>query len=244
DGLSEPVAPPPPGLPIVVVGGGKDSPAILGSGTAAAGQLTAAAKGTVEIAAGTLALGSSAEPRPSWYSDGELLAARLGGAVTLAAAGPQLSTRLAVGRDVKPVDAMSYELRRAGQVFLGTVVRRGGAPICVDTVELVPPASAEPAPVPPSARRCMPRGGRDGVLHVITDAGAGSVRIRLQPGARGQRPKVFHLARAMPGARAAGSGFAAVVSVRNMPTGSSVVEVLDGSGRVLRRLRLPLLPPR
>jgi DNA-directed RNA polymerase specialized sigma24 family protein len=243
DGLSEPVAPPPAGLPIVVVGGGDDSPAILGSGTAAAGQLAAAAKGTVEIAAGTLALGSSAEPRPSWYSDGELLAARLGGAVTLAAAGPRLSSRLAVGRDVKPVDAMSYELRRTGQVFLGTVVRRAGAPICVDAVELVPPASSEPAPVPPSARRCMPRGGRDGVVHVITDAATGSVRIRLQPGARGQRPEVFRLARATPGARAAGSGFAALVSVRNMPTGSSVVDVLDGSGRVVRRLRLPLLRP-
>ena len=241
DGLSEPVAAPPAGLPIVVVGGGDDSPAILGSGTAAAGQLTAAAKGAVEIVAGTLALGTSAEPRPSWYSDGELLASRLGGAVTLAAAGPKLSTRLAVGRDVKPVDAMSYELRRTGQVFLGTVVRRGGAPICVNAVELVPPAaSSEPAPVPPSARRCMPRGGRDGVVHVITDR-AGSVRVRLQPGARRQIPKVFGLARTTPGARAAGSGFAALVWVRNMPTGSSVVEVLDGSARVVRRLRLPLL---
>jgi hypothetical protein len=206
--------------------------AVAGSGVVSTGRLTAYA-GTVEIASTSLPLGGSSDVRSGWYDDGRLLADRLAGPVTVAAAGPVVRSTVRGRRAARPVEARSYEVRRLGESSLGTVVRVGGRAACVGTVRLRP--VAEPVLRRASVLRCVPPGARDGVLHVVAGPGVTAVRVRLLPAGRRQRERVLLVRPATPGARPAGDGFAVLVRVPGLPTGRGSLEAFDARRRLVAR---------
>lgn len=226
DGLSAPVTPEPAGTPVVVTTGGT----VAGSGTVLPGKLSAVS-GAVEIGAGTLGLGP-ATPTAAWYADGALLARRLGGPVTVAAAGPARTTRVRIAGRVRPVDARAYEAVRGGVRHLATVVRIAGRPTCVQTAE-VGPAGAQPRTPPVLVSRCRPAGASHGLLQVVAAAPVRTVRLTLPPVARGRpsRPVVL--------TGRAGDGLAALVPVLRLPANLLRAEARGAGGTVLSRPTVP-----
>ncbi len=240
DGVSEPVSLAGGPLPVVAVRGGPE-PGIVGSGRVTEGRLTAPG-GEVEIGTSPLPGGGSADVQPAWYDDGRQLARRLGGAVTVAPVGPALATSLGVRGTLRRAEVRAYEVHRGGVSWFGTVVRVGGTPVCVDVAALG--AVGAPTRLPVTARRCLPAGARDGVVYVVADAPAASVRVQLQP-RRGQRQRAFAVTPATAGAGLPGGGFVAFVRVDTMPTGAGRVEALDGARRPVGRVALaPYAGPR
>jgi DNA-directed RNA polymerase specialized sigma24 family protein len=213
DGLSEPIAPASAGLPVVVSVAGT----VVGSGSVVPGRLSAVT-GEVEIAAGTMDLGP-VEVQPVWYGDGALLARRLGGPVTVAAAGPGRTTTIKVGTVGRTVDVRAYETVRAGTRYLGTVVRVAGRPVCV---EVTPVTGATPLAVV----RCRPAGAADGVVSAVGE-GMASVRLRLPP------------RRLLDVTGRSGDGLVGLAKVPGLPAAPLPAEARDAAGKVVARFTLP-----
>jgi DNA-directed RNA polymerase specialized sigma24 family protein len=233
DGLSEPLDPGAAGVPVVAVRGGA-KPAVAGSGLVAAGRLSALT-GTVEVAAGALPLAGSADVRGVWYDDGALLATKLGGPVVLAAAGPVLATTVRTAYSAarsRRLEARTYEVRRAGTRFLGTVFRLDGAPACLEATSLGPVGG--PPALPVIARRCVPAGARDGALHVVAGERVAEVRLGLPVGGRGPRSATVR----RPAGQPAGTGFAALLEVGGLGARGGSGAAYDGAGRVVAQVIL------
>ena len=137
--------------------------------------------------------------------------ARLGGPVVVAPPARCSPPRSASGAAPAGRRSRAYEVRRGGVSWFGTVLRVDGTPVCVDTFRLGPVGA--PPRLPVVVRRCLPAGARDGLVHVVAEAPAASVRVRLLP-RRGQRQRAFAVTPATAGARFAGGGFAALVRGR------------------------------
>ncbi|MFL6130745.1 MAG: hypothetical protein ACJ73E_16985, partial [Mycobacteriales bacterium] len=235
DGLSEPLDPGATGVPVVLVRGGPQ-PAVAGSGLVVARRLSVLA-GTVEIGAGSLPLAGSADVRPIWYADGELLAAKLGGPVVIAAAGPVLATAVRTARPAARthrLESRTYEARRGGARFLATVLRVDGTPACLETVQLG--AVGAPASLSVVARRCLPAGARDGVLHVVAGPQVAEVRLRLPARAPGQPTRLVTVRR--PAGQPAGTGFVTLTRVGDLPARGGRGEAYAAGGAVVARIIL------
>lgn len=226
DGLSEPVTPAAVGLPVVVTVAGS----IAGSGSVLPGRLSAVT-GTVELTTGTLDLGP-AEVTAAWYSDGALLARRLQGPVTVAAAGPVRTSTVRVAGKPRKVEARGYEAVRGGIRYLATVVRVAGTPTCVSTAE-VGPAGAEPATPPILVSRCRPARAAEGVVQVVAGGGVRSVRVRLAAAAMGKPARVVTLT------GPAGDGLVGLATVAALPAAAAPAEARTANGTVVARFTVP-----
>jgi len=243
DGLSEPLDPGHAGVPVVLLGGDPSGrpasdgpPAVAGSGLVTAGRLTVTT-GTVEIGAGSLPLAGSADVRSLWYDDGALVAARLGGPVVVAAAGPVLAAAVrSAGSPARPrrLEARSYEAQRSGARFLATVFRLDGAPACVETTPLGP-AGGPPA-LPVQARRCVPAGVRDGAVHVVAGEQVAEVRLRVPTRGKAGRARTLTVRR--PAGQPAGTGFLALVPVADLPARGGGGAAYAAGGQVVARITL------
>jgi len=214
DGLSEPVFPAGVGLPVVVSSAGT----VLGSGSVLPGRLSAVT-GVVEFAAGTLDLGP-ADVHPAWYADGGLLARRLGGPVTVAAAGPLRTTAISLNGRGRTAEVRAYETVRGGVRHLGTVVRVAGRPVCVETTPLA-------ADRPVVVVRCRPAGAADGLLFAVGGEGVRSVKLTLPPG------------RFVTLTGPAGDGLVGVATVPGLPPNAVPGEARDAAGAVVARFTVP-----
>jgi DNA-directed RNA polymerase specialized sigma24 family protein len=226
DGLSEPVTPPPTGLPVAVGVG----PVAVGSGSIRPGRLSAVT-GTVELARGTLDLDPDAVTA-TWYDDGALLARRLGGAITVAGLGPTRTTTITVGGRSRQVDARAYEAVRGGTRYLATVVRVDGRAACVAT-SATGPVDAGPAGPAVLVSRCRPAKAAEGVVQAVAAGGVRSVRVRLTTAAKGKPARVVEVT------GSSGTGLVGLAKVGGLPTGPAPGVARDGDGAIVARFTVP-----
>jgi len=210
DGLSEPVTPPPTGLPVAVAVGR----VAAGSGSIRPGRLSAVT-GTVELAQDTFDI----EPAPvtaTWYDDGALLARRLGGAVTVAGLGPVRDTDIKVGGRSRHVTARAYEAVQGGTRYLATVVRVDG--------------TTRPAVL---VSRCVPAKAAEGVVQAVAAGGVRSVRVRLTSAAKGKPARVVEVT------GSSGDGLVGLAKVGGLPTGPAPGVARDRDGAIVARFTVP-----